>query len=478
MTTDQHGPAGRFYSTVLIDGAWRECAATVDVENPATGTVIGRAGSATAEDAAAAVRSADAALLTWGRSSSEARATALRELAERLRSRRRELVAATVAEVGAPVTVAEEVHIDLAIEIIESFAQLAATTPLRRAVGNSLLIRRPAGVVAAITPWNYPVYQLAAKVGAALAAGCTVVIKPAELTPLGTYLFCEAALETSLPPGAVNLVPGRGSVIGPALIADPAVAVVSFTGSTAVGRQVGEQSGRLLKRACLELGGKSAAVVLDDADLEAAVRGTLESAMLNTGQTCSAWTRLLVPREQYARAVDLAAAAADALVVGDPKDPTTQLGPLISRAQLETVRGMVAGAVARGARVAAGGTEPIAGLSGYFHRPTVLADLDRGDPITVEEVFGPVLVVEPYDDEDDAIALANATPYGLAGAVWSADADRAVDVAARLDTGQVDVNGAPFNPLAPFGGWKDSGLGRELGALGLDECVEWTSVQL
>lgn len=466
------------YSTVLIDGEWRECASSVDVENPATGAVIGRAASATVEDAADAVAAANAALRSWGRSTADQRARALGELAAQLRLRRAELVAATVAEVGAPITVAEEAHIDLAIEIIESFAQLAAATPLRCRVGNSLLIRRPAGVVAAITPWNYPVYQLAAKIGAALAAGCTVVIKPAELTPLGTYLFCEATLDTSLPRGAVNLVPGRGSVIGPALIADPAVTVVSFTGSTAVGRQVGEQAGRLLKRACLELGGKSAAVVLDDADLATAVRGTVDAAMLNTGQTCSAWTRLLVPRDDYDRAVELAAAAADALVLGDPTDPATQLGPLISRSQLATVRSMVEHAVARGARVAAGGTEPIPGFDGHYHRPTVLADLDRGDPITVEEIFGPVLVVEPYDDEDDAIALANATPYGLAGAVWSGDTDRAIAVAARLDTGQVDINGAPFNPLAPFGGWKDSGLGRELGELGFDECVEWTSLQL
>lgn len=465
-------------SSVLIGGTWRDCASTVDVENPATGTVIGRAGAGTERDAADAVTAAALALRTWGRSTAPERARALRELAAALVRRRDELVAVTVAEVGAPVTVAEESHIDLAITLIESFAALAETTPLIEEIGTSLVARRPAGVVAAITPWNYPVYQLAAKVGAALAAGCTVVVKPAELTPLGTYLFCDAVLETSLPPGAVNLVPGRGSVIGPALIAHPAVSVVSFTGSTAVGRQVGEQAGALLKRACLELGGKSASVVLDDADLERAVSATVGAAMLNTGQTCSAWTRLLVPRANYGRAVDLAATAADALVVGDPTDRSTHLGPLVSATQLRAVRAMVDAAVARGARVAAGGTAPVPGLPGHYHRPTVLADLERGDPLTVDEVFGPVLVVEPYDDESDAVALANATPYGLAGAVWSTDRERAVRVALRMETGQVDVNGAPFNPLAPFGGWKDSGLGRELGAVGIDECVELTSIQL
>ncbi|MDG3014007.1 aldehyde dehydrogenase family protein [Speluncibacter jeojiensis] len=476
---DVNTPSTWWRSTALIGGRWRECPQTCDVENPATGEVVGRAAVATAADADDAVVAAQAAGQVWAASTAAQRAAALGQLAERLRGRRDELVAATVAEVGAPVTVAEQSHVDLAIEIIDSFARIAAETPLREQVGNSILVRRPAGVVAAITPWNYPIYQLAAKVGAALAAGCTVVVKPAELTPLGTYLFCDAVLDTDLPAGAVNLVPGRGSVIGPALIEHPGVAVVSFTGSTTVGRQVGAQAGRLVKRACLELGGKSASVVLGDADLDAAVRGTVAAAMLNTGQTCSAWTRLLVPRARYEEAVALAAECADALVVGDPTSRGTDLGPLASKAQLIAVRTMVDDAVARGARVAAGGTAPVKGLAGgHFHRPTVLADVDRGDPITRDEVFGPVLVVESHDGDDEAVALANATEYGLAGAVWSADEERAVDVALRMDTGQVDVNGAPFNPLAPFGGWKASGLGRELGRIGFDECVEWTAVQI
>ncbi|WP_137724147.1 aldehyde dehydrogenase family protein [Prescottella subtropica] len=470
---------GWWRSTALVDGRWIECAHTSDVVNPATGRIVGRAGVATTADADAAVAAARAAGRVWAARSAQERSTVLTQLADRLRDRRDDLVAATVAEVGAPVTVAEESHIDLAIEIIDSFARIAADTPLRQRVGNTITVRRPAGVVACITPWNYPVYQLAAKVGAALAAGCTVVVKPAELTPLGTYLFCDAVLETDLPAGAVNLLPGRGSVLGPALIEHPDVAVVSFTGSTTVGRQVGAQAGRLIKRACLELGGKSASVVLDDADLRAAVTATVSSAMLNSGQTCSAWTRLLVPRARYTEAVELAAACADTLVVGDPTSRGTDLGPLVSDTQLASVRAMVDAAIARGARVAAGGTAPVPGLDGgFYHRPTVLADLERGDPITRDEVFGPVLVVEPHDGDDDAVALANATEYGLAGAVWSGDTDRAIDVALRMDTGQVDVNGAPFNPLAPFGGWKASGLGRELGSVGFDECIEWTAVQV
>ncbi|WP_182358749.1 aldehyde dehydrogenase family protein [Tomitella gaofuii] len=467
-----------YRSAVLIGGRWRDCPDTVDVENPATGEIIGRAAVATEADAADAVAAAQSAGALWGRSTAAQRGTALAGLAQRLRERRADLVAATVAEVGAPVTVAEEAHIDLAIAIIDAFARLAAETPLHEKVGNSTLARRPAGVIACITPWNYPVYQLAAKVGAALAAGCTVVVKPPEITPLGTYLFCDAVQETDLPAGAVNLVPGRGSVLGPALIAHPGVDVVSFTGSTAVGRQVGAQAGALIKRACLELGGKSASVVLDDADLPTAVRATVASAMLNTGQTCSAWTRLLVPRDRYDEAVAVAAEAADALRPGDPAERTTDLGPLVSKAQLDAVRTMVDEAVARGARVAAGGTAPVEGFpGGHYHRATVLADVERGDPITREEVFGPVLVVEAHDGDDDAVELANATEYGLAGAVWSADVARAESVALRIDTGQVDINGAEFNVHAPFGGWKTSGLGRELGRAGLDECVEWTAVQ-
>ncbi|MDV8070709.1 aldehyde dehydrogenase family protein [Rhodococcus sp. IEGM 1366] len=464
--------------TVLIDGRWQRCPAVTAVENPATGEVVGQAAAATVADVDDGVRAAYAAGVNWGRTTGEQRGKALGELAEALRTRRDELVAATVAEVGAPIAVAEESHVDLAIEIIESFAAIARDTPLIERVGNSVLLRRPAGVVACITPWNYPLYQLAAKVGAALAAGCTTVLKPAELTPITTYLFCDAVLETSLPAGVVNLVPGSGSVVGPALTEHPDVAVVSFTGSTVVGRQVGRTAGELIKRACLELGGKSASVILEDADIAAAVFATVDSAMLNSGQTCSAWTRMLVPRSRYGEAVQLAATRANALVVGDPTDRGTDLGPVVSLKQRLSILAAVNGAVDRGATIVAGGPDPLPGLVGHFVRPTVLCGVERGDPVTTEEIFGPVLVVEAYEDVEDAIALANGTDYGLAGAVWSGDVDRALDVAGRLETGQVDINGAKFNPLAPFGGWKLSGLGRELGTVGIEEFTEWTAVQL
>ncbi|QBJ96295.1 aldehyde dehydrogenase family protein [Rhodococcus sp. ABRD24] len=464
-------------NTVLIDGKWHECADVTSVYNPATEEVIGQSAAAGVEQVDRAVRAARTAGVEWGRTTGAERADVLDSLRVRLSADRSQLVDAIVAEVGAPVTVAEDAHVDLAIELIAAFARIAREQPAEWVIGNSTVLRRPAGVVGAITPWNYPLYQLAAKVGAALAAGCTTVIKPAELTPLTTYLFCDAVLGTALPPGVVNLVPGPGSVVGAALAAHPGIDVVSFTGSTAVGRQVGRVAGEQLKRACLELGGKSASVVLDGADLAASVVGTVDSAMFNSGQTCSAWTRLLVPRESYTEAVAIAAARADAMIVGDPVDRNTQLGPVISARQRSSIANAVESAVRRGARIAAGGTEQIA-ERGHYLRPTVLADVDRADPIAHEEIFGPVLVVLPHDGDDDAIAAANDSAYGLAGAVWSADRERAVAVAGRMDTGQVDVNGAAFNPVAPFGGWKASGLGRELGSVGVEEFTELTAVQL
>lgn len=460
----------------LIGGIWHPAEATAPVYNPATEEIVGSSASATAADVDLAVRAARSAGVNWGRTGSEERAAVLDDLHDRLVASRQDLVNATVAEVGAPVSVAETSHVDLAITLISSFADVARTMPLQTKVGNSTVLRRPAGVIGCITPWNYPLYQLAAKVGAALAAGCTVVVKPAELTPLSTYLFCDALLSTNLPAGVVNLVPGRGSVVGSAIVAHPGVDVVSFTGSTSVGRQVGAVAGEQLKRACLELGGKSASIVLSDADLLPAVAGTVDAAMLNSGQTCSAWTRLLVPRTQYTEAVNFAADYADAMVVGDPRERATQLGPVISSRQRTSIVAAVDGALARGARLAAGGTDIVA-ERGHFLRPTVLANVDRSDPIVHAEVFGPVLVVLPHDGDEDAIALANDSEYGLAGAVWSADDDHALTVASQIDTGHVDVNGAEFNPAAPFGGWKSSGLGRELGRAGVEEFTELTSVQ-
>ncbi|WP_406238545.1 aldehyde dehydrogenase family protein [Nocardia sp. NBC_01009] len=463
---------------VLIDGNWRRAAEIVEVQNPATEETVGTAASAQVSDVDDAVAAAVRARRGWAQVPPAARISALRTVLAELLQRRDDLVAATVAEVGAPVTIAEQAHIDCGLDVFAGFLNAAPEALQPQHIGNSVLLRKPAGVVAAITPWNYPFYQLVAKLGAALVAGCPIVIKPAELTPLSAYLVADAVQAAGIPDGVVNLVPGTGTTVGAALVAHPQVDVVSFTGSTAVGRSVALSAADRFARACLELGGKSASVVLDDADLAAAVQGTVASAMLNSGQTCSALTRLLVPRAQLPEALELAAVAAGALVVGDPTARDTDMGPLISERQRAAVAQHVSGALDRGARLVAGGPGRPAGLDrGHYLAPTVLAHLEADDPAVIEEIFGPVLVVSAHDGDDHAIELANSGPYGLSGAVWSADAERALATSDRMDTGQVDINGAPFNPLAPFGGWKASGSGRELGRSGIEEYTELTSVQ-
>ena len=461
---------------VLVDGRWTPTATRTEVFNPATAAVIGTAASSTAADVDRAATAARTAGTRWARTTPGQRAKYLRSLHALLRERRDQLVQVIVAEVGAPVTVARSAHVDLALDILASFAELAEGWDDER-IGNSLVIRQAAGVVAAITPWNYPLYQLMAKVAPALAAGCSVIVKPAELTPLSAYLLADAIVDAEFPPRVVNLLPGSGSAVGAALVTHPMVNVVSFTGSTQVGRQVGAAAGTALKRVSLELGGKSASLVLPGADLVAAVRATVESAAFNSGQTCSASTRLIVPVAAYADALAVAEARALELVVGDPTLDRTDLGPLLSAEQRVRVHGFVERAVADGARVRTGGTVPEG--AGHFYPPTVIADADPHAEIAQEEVFGPVLTVLSYEgDTDEAVRMANDSRYGLAGAVWGPDTESALAAARRLHTGQVDVNGAPFNVRAPFGGWKASGIGRELGRQGLEEFCETTAIQL
>ncbi|MEU8956802.1 aldehyde dehydrogenase family protein [Streptomyces sp. NPDC048518] len=455
---------------MYIDGAWRPAAGTdtITVLNPADEEPVGRVPAGTAEDVDAAVRAARAALPGWAATPPAERAALIGALRDRLVARKDEIAETVTAELGAPLAFSEAVHAGVPILVSGSYAELAATHPFQEQVGNSTVYLEPVGVVGAITPWNYPLHQIVNKVAPALAAGCTVVLKPAEDTPLTAQLFAEAVHEAGVPAGVFNLVTGLGPVAGQALAEHEGVDLVSFTGSTAVGRQIGATAGAAVKRVALELGGKSANVILPSADLAKAVNVGVANVMSNSGQTCSAWTRMLVHTDRYEEAVELAAAAAAKY--------GPRIGPVVNAKQQARVRGYIEKGVEEGARIVAGGPEAPQD-KGYFVQPTVFADVTPEMTIAQEEIFGPVVSIIRYEDEDDALRIANGTVYGLAGAVWAADDAEAVAFARRMDTGQVDINGGSFNPLAPFGGYKQSGVGRELGAHGLTEYLQTKSLQ-
>nr|WP_223187526.1 aldehyde dehydrogenase family protein [Streptomyces sp. CBMA29] len=457
-----------------IGGKWRPAAGggRIDVVDPVTEKVIGQVPAGTAEDVDEAVRAARAALPGWAATPPAERGAILGAVRDLMAARREEIAATVAAELGAPPAFAAAVHTDMPTAVMGGFAALAAGHAFEEQVGNSRVFQEPVGVVGAITPWNYPLHQVVAKAAPALAAGCTVVLKPAEDTPLVAQLFAAILDEAGLPAGVFNLVTGLGPVAGQALAEHPGVDMVSFTGSTAVGRQIGATAGAAVKRVALELGGKSANVILPGADLARAVNVGIANVFANSGQTCSAWTRILVDSARYDEAVEAATAAAAKYVPGE------RLGPVVNAKQRERVRGYIRRGTAEGARIVVGGTDAPDGLeTGYYVRPTVFADVDPGMTIAQEEIFGPVVALIRYEDEDDALRIANGTVYGLAGAVWGADEAEAVAFARRMDTGQVDINGGRFNPLAPFGGYKQSGVGRELGAHGLAEYLQTKSLQ-
>ncbi|MFG2462857.1 aldehyde dehydrogenase family protein [Streptomyces sp. NPDC048523] len=455
---------------MYIEGEWRPAAGpdVIEVVNPVDEQVIARVPAGTAEDVDLAVRTARAALPAWAATAPAERAARLAALRDVLAARQDEIAETVTAELGSPLKFSQNVHAAVPVAVATSYAELAAKHPFEEKVGNSTVHLEPVGVVAAITPWNYPLHQIVAKVAPALAAGCTVVLKPAEDTPLVAQLFAEAVHEAGVPAGVFNLVTGLGPVAGQALVEHPGVDLVSFTGSTSVGRQIGAIAGAALKKVALELGGKSANVILPSADLAKAVNVGVANVMSNSGQTCSAWTRMLVHREQYDEAVELAATAA--AKYGE------RIGPVVNAKQQERVRSYIEKGVAEGARLVAGGPESPR-EQGYFVAPTVFADVTPDMTIAQEEIFGPVLSVLRYEDEEDALRIANGTVYGLAGAVWAGDESEAVAFARRMDTGQVDINGGRFNPLAPFGGYKQSGVGRELGPHGLAEYLQTKSLQ-
>jgi acyl-CoA reductase-like NAD-dependent aldehyde dehydrogenase len=406
------------------------------------------------------------------------RADLIRAAAAGLAARSEEVAVTIAQELGMPIVQATGIQAGLPTMTFTSVPTLLEEITWREEIGNSVVVREPVGVVGAITPWNYPLHQVAAKVAPALAVGCTVVLKPSEVAPLSAFILAEILADAGFPAGVFNLVTGTGPVVGEAIACHPGVDMVSFTGSTRAGRRVSELAAQSVKPVALELGGKSPNVILDDADLETAVKDGVAKCFLNSGQTCSALTRMLVPRARLEEAERIAATVADAYPVGDPFDESTRLGPLVSDVQRERVRGYIRKGVEEGARLVAGGEDPPEGHDrGYFVRPTVFSDVRSDMTIAQEEIFGPVLAIIPYEDEEDAIRIANDSQYGLAGGVWSADEERAQRVARRIRTGQVEINGGVFNPLAPFGGYKQSGHGRELGRHALEEYLQVKSMQ-
>ncbi len=466
------------FSELYIDGRWQASRGSkkIDVLSASTEEGIGSIPEGTPEDVNRAAEAARRAFDSWSEMPREERAQWLEKLAAALKERTEQIAKTIAMEVGSPISIATSIQAGLPVTVTSSYANLLREAKLEHEIGNSLVVREPAGVVGAITPWNYPLHQIMAKVAPALAAGCTVVLKPSELAPLNAMLLAEACIAIGLPAGVLNIVTGYGPVVGEAIASHPLIDMVSFTGSVRAGKRVATLAAESIKRVTLELGGKSACVILDDAPFEKAIPNGARNAMLNSGQTCSAWTRMLVPRARQQDAIDLAKKAIGGLTIGDPLDPNTRLGPLISAAQRERVEGYIAKGKQEGAKLVAGGARPAAVSKGYYVEPTIFADVKSPMTIAQEEIFGPVLSILPYDSEDEAVAIANDTIYGLAGGVWSADADRAMRVARRMRTGQVDVNGGRYNPLAPFGGYKQSGVGRELGMYGLEEYLQVKSI--
>jgi betaine-aldehyde dehydrogenase len=429
-------------------------------------------------DVQAAVTAARRAFDGWAATPVAERAAFLKKIQEGLKARADDIARTISGEVGMPLKLSAMIQAGSPIGTFGMYARMLGDFAFEEKVGHSLVLREPIGVVAAITPWNYPLHQIAAKVAPALAAGCTVVLKPSEVAPLNAFILAEVIDSVGLPAGVFNLVTGTGPVVGEAMVTHPDVDMVSFTGSTRAGKRVSELASQTVKRVALELGGKSAAVILDGADFAAAVRGTVNACFLNSGQTCTAHTRMLVPESRYAEVAKLAAEAAAKFTVGDPFAETSKLGPLISAAQRDRVQDFIRKGIAEGAELLCGGPDAPAGLSkGYYVQPTVFGRVKPGSTIEQEEIFGPVLSIVTYKDEDEAARIANGTPYGLAGAVWAGSDERAIAFARRMRTGQVDINGGAFNALAPFGGYKQSGNGRELGKYGLEEFLEYKALQ-
>ncbi|MGW0217483.1 aldehyde dehydrogenase family protein [Micromonospora chokoriensis] len=473
MTPSTYTVTGHWIGGAIVAGT----AGTLPVVNPATGEVVAETPAGTAADVDRAVTAARAAFPAWAATTPQHRADVLRRLGAGLAARQEEIAQAITAEMGSPIGMSRTAQVAFPAAVVESVAGLADDFAWTEEVGNSLIVREPIGVVGAITPWNFPLQQIVSKLAPALLAGDTMVFKPSENAPLTARILAEVAADAGVPAGVFNVVYGTGAVVGEAISAHPDIDMVSFTGSTRAGKRIGAVAAETVKRVALELGGKGANIILDDADLPEAVNRGLMMSFTNGGQVCGAWPRMLVPASRQDEVIALAVEAAKQYTVGDPTDEATRIGPMASEAHREKVVGYIERGIADGARLVVGGPERPEGLpTGAYLQPTIFADVDPTAAIAQEEIFGPVLTIIPYADEDEAVAIANSTSYGLTSGVFG-EPEHALAVARRLRVGQVDVNAGHWNPLAPFGGYKQSGNGREFGRFGLEEFLETKSIQ-
>ena len=467
--------ATKFY----IDGQWVAPVATrkQEVINPATEQPVARISLADKQDVDRAVASAKAAFETYSRTGREDRITLMGRLLKAYQARYGEMADAITQEMGAPASFSQKVQTASGMAHIATALEILKTYKFEEDMGTTRVFREPVGVCGFITPWNWPINQVMCKVAPALATGCTMVLKPSQLAPLDAQLLAEMVDTAGFPPGVFNLVNGAGPEVGKWLATHPDVDMISLTGSTRAGAQVSAHASETIKRVSLELGGKSAFVLLDDAPLEKAVKSCVTSCFSNTGQSCNAPTRLLVPETMQDEIIKMAIAVAEKMKVGPPDDPQTTIGPQANKKQWTAVQNLVGQAIDEGCRLVYGGPGRPEGLgTGYYSRPTIFADLNNSDTIAQKEVFGPVLSIIPYEGEDEAVAIANDTIYGLSGYVYAGTLDRARNVALRLRTGMVHLNGAPMDIHASFGGYKQSGNGREWGKWGFDEFLEIKSV--
>ncbi|WP_458782396.1 aldehyde dehydrogenase [Arthrobacter sp. D3-16] len=467
----------------FIDGDWAtpRTGRTQDQVEAATGEVIGTAALGSAADIDAAVRAARRALDEgpWGRTTAAERAAMLRKFADELDLRSTTTSELVSRENGMPIGLSQMLNGGAPAALLRIYADVVENIALEEVrvsqAGSTIVRREPVGVVGAIAPWNFPQALAMFKIAPALAAGCTVVLKPSPETALDSYVFADAARAAGLPDGVLNIVLGDRDA-GAALVSHPLVDKIAFTGSTAAGRIIGAECGRLIRRCTLELGGKSAAVFLEDGDVNTLLAGLDNASFLNNSQTCTTQSRILIARSRYAEVVDAIGSFAASYKLGNPLDPLVTMGPMATRGHLERVLGYIEMAKASNARLVTGGSRPADLDKGWFVQPTVFADVDNNDRLAREEVFGPVMALIPFDDDEDAVQMANGSNYGLGGSVWSADEDRALSIARRVRTGTIGLNYYTLDLGAPFGGFKDSGVGRELGPEGINAYLEYKSI--